>query len=149
MTEQETNYFLDGVTAKQDLIESIEALRSELATAMAPMMEPKLKEQENDTDYLLSRDYLTPGQKIIVLWMETNTKAFEWTKFTIQMIANGTTMSRKHVRESLYKLKELRVVRHSCDVNKWYMPEDFAMELHTYELNLHNESEDFLNEMGM
>jgi hypothetical protein len=136
MNEQEINYFLDGVTAKQDLIESIEALRSELATAMAPMMEPKLKEpQRDDTSYLLSRDYLTPGQKIIVLWMEANTKAFEWTKFTIQMIADGTTMSRKHVRESLFKLKELRVVRHSCDVNKWYMPEDFAMELHTIELN--------------
>jgi len=29
MNEQEINYFLDGVTAKQDLIESIEALRSE------------------------------------------------------------------------------------------------------------------------
>ena len=136
MNEQEINYFLDGVTAKQDLIESIEGLRTELHRAMQPMMEPKLKEpQRDDISYLLSRDYLTPGQKIIVLWMEANTKAFEWTEFTIQKIANGTTMSRKHVRESLHKLKKLRVVRHRCDSNKWYMPEDFAMELHTIELN--------------
>lgn len=43
MNEQEINYFLDGVTAKQDLITSIEGLREELARAMAPMMVPKLK----------------------------------------------------------------------------------------------------------
>lgn len=141
MNEHEINYFLEGVTAKQDLIDSIEALRSELATAMAPMMEPKLKEPLNlETwdwkNFLMSRKYLTPGQKIIVLWMETNTNALEWTRFNIQQIANGTSMSRKHVRESLYKLKEFRAVRHSCEKNKWYMPEDFAMELSAYECNV-------------
>ena len=44
MNEQEINYFLDGVTVKQDLIESIEGLRSELRTAMQPMMEPVYKD---------------------------------------------------------------------------------------------------------
>lgn len=47
MTEQETNYFLDGVTVKQDLIESIEGLRSELRTAMQPMMEPVYKDNKS------------------------------------------------------------------------------------------------------
>jgi hypothetical protein len=53
MTEQEINYFLDEVAKQQqdltylqrELIESIEALRSELAKAMAPMTEPKFKNQ--------------------------------------------------------------------------------------------------------
>lgn len=53
MTEQEINYFLDKVTEQQqdlsqmqrELIESIEGLRSELRTAMQPMMEPKFKNQ--------------------------------------------------------------------------------------------------------
>jgi DNA-binding transcriptional regulator GbsR (MarR family) len=67
--------------------------------------------------------------------MEKNTNVFEWTPFTIQMITDGTTLSRKHVRESLFKLKDLGAVRHNCEKNKWYMPEDFAMELSAYESN--------------
>lgn len=134
MTEQETNYFLDGVTAKQDLIESIESLRTELASAMAPILVAKPKQPErDDISFLLSRDYLTPGQKVILMWMETNSSVLEWTNFSIQNIADGTSMSRKHVRESLLKLNGMHVVRHNCDTNKWYMPEDFAMELSAYE----------------
>ena len=142
MTQQEINYFLDGVSTKQELIESIEALRTELRTAMAPMMEPVYKKTQtvdlsawDSTNFLLSRDCLSPAQKIIVMWMEHNTKFNEWTQFSIQAIADGTRMSRKHIRESLLKLKEMGVVRHSCEKNKWYMPDDFAMELGAYELN--------------
>jgi hypothetical protein len=51
MTENEINYFLDEVAKQQqdlthlqrELITSIEGLRSELRTAMQPMMEPKFK----------------------------------------------------------------------------------------------------------
>ena len=56
MTNQEINYFLDGVETKQGLIESIESLRDELRKAMAPLLVPvykdtKKEDQKQNTEF--------------------------------------------------------------------------------------------------
>jgi len=80
MNEKEINYFLDGVTLKQELIESIEALRTELRKAMAPMMEPVYKEDvpkfnptagdsiSEEQDYIYESD-LNQYEKAVLLFM--------------------------------------------------------------------------------
>ena len=82
MTNQEINYFLDEVTAKQELIESIEGLREEMRKAMAPMMEPvykKPKPSDGYGDVYLSRllametifkTDLNQYEKMVWLYME-------------------------------------------------------------------------------
>ena len=86
MNENEINYFLDEVTTKQELIESIEALRTELRHAMAPMMEPVYKKDVNkidpkncfaiseQQDYIYESD-LNQYEKAVYLYMHHTTYA--------------------------------------------------------------------------
>jgi Fic family protein len=108
MNEQEINYFLDGVTAKQDLIESIEALRSELRTAMQPMMEPVYK-----SNIWLKRADLHPNERIIMqLIYEIDDT------FTVKKLANLTGLTRKCIRENFYKLVDRGYIAKLCG-NDW------------------------------
>ena len=137
MTEQEINYFLDEVTVKQELIESIELLRTELAQAMAPMLEPKYKpisqlkpgKTTTDFDYIVSRKWLTGAEKLVLVWMLQHN-----TKQRISVIAKGVGMTPKGVRESLRRLYDYGGVRnYHLD---WRLPPDGpAFELVHYELN--------------
>ena len=74
MNQNEINYFLDGVTIKQELIESIEGLREEMRKAMAPMMEPVYKKPQESDDYEnLYFDRLSAMEKIF----ETDLNQYE------------------------------------------------------------------------
>ena len=137
MTEQEINYFLDGVSTKQELIESIEALRTELAQAMSPMMEPKYKsiaqlkpsKTTTDFDYVISRKWLTGAEKLVLVWMLQHN-----TKQRVGVIAKGVGMTPKGVRESLRRLFTYGGVRNYY--LDWSLPPDGpAFELVHYELN--------------
>ena len=110
MNEQEINYFLDGVTAKQDLIASIEGLRSELHRAMQPMMEPKLKEVEEfdpkrgdsiseEQDYIYESD-LTQYEKAVFLFMHHRST---WPQ-SVNAIAEACSISTSSVKRVISKL---------------------------------------------
>ena len=79
MTEQELDYFLDGVKQNEQLITSIEGLRTELHRAMQPMFEPVLKEDKEfepkrgdsiseEQDYIYESD-LNQYEKAVLLFM--------------------------------------------------------------------------------
>ena len=79
MTEQEIDYFLDGVKLNEELITSIEGLRTELHRAMQPMFEPVLKEDKEfepkrgdsiseEQDYVYESD-LNQYEKAVLLFM--------------------------------------------------------------------------------
>ena len=93
MKQSEIDYFLDGVVVKQQMIESIEGLRDELARAMQPMFEPKLKEthpwDQQTTD--MSQVYNSDAnlyQKAVLVYMHLNRGPQ-----TMQQIADATSMS--------------------------------------------------------
>ena len=109
MNEQEINYFLDGVTAKQDLIASIEGLRSELHRAMQPMMEPKLKEVEEfdpkrgdsiseEQDYIYESD-LNQYEKAVLLFMHHRST---WPQ-SVNAIAEACSISTSSVKRVISK----------------------------------------------
>ena len=110
MNEQEINYFLDGVTAKQDLIASIEGLISELHRAMQPMMEPKLKEVEEfdpkrgdsiseEQDYIYESD-LNQYEKAVLLFMHHRST---WPQ-SVNAIAEACSISTSSVKRVISKL---------------------------------------------
>jgi len=108
MNEQEIDYFLEGVTVKQDLITSIEALRSELHTAMQPMMEPVYK-----SNIWLKRTDLHPNERIIMqLIYEIDDT------FTVKKLSNLTGLTRKCIRENFYKLVDRGYIAKLCG-NDW------------------------------
>ena len=109
MNEQEINYFLDGVTAKQDLIASIEGLRSELHRAMQPMMEPKLKEVEEfdpkrgdsiseEQDFIYESD-LNQYEKAVLLFMHHRST---WPQ-SVNAIAEACSISTSSVKRVISK----------------------------------------------
>ena len=110
MNEQEINYFLDGVTTKQDLIASIEGLRSELHRAMQPMMEPKLKEVEEfdpkrgdsiseEQDFIYESD-LNQYEKAVLLFMHHR---YNWPQ-SVNAIAEACSISTSSVKRVISKL---------------------------------------------
>lgn len=109
MNEQEINYFLDGLETKQGLIESIESLRDELRKAMAPMMEPVLKEdKEFDTkrgdsiseeqDYIYESD-LNQYEKAVLLFMHHRST---WPQ-SVNAIAEACSISTSSVKRVISK----------------------------------------------
>ena len=109
MNEQEINYFLDGVTTKQDLIASIEGLRSELHRAMQPMMEPKLKEVKEfdpkrgdsiseEQDYIYESD-LNQYEKAVLLFMHHRST---WPQ-SVNAIAEACSISTSSVKRVISK----------------------------------------------
>ena len=109
MNEQEINYFLDGVTTKQDLIASIEGLRSELHRAMQPMMEPKLKEVEEfdpkrgdsiseEQDFIYESD-LNQYEKAVLLFMHHRST---WPQ-SVNAIAEACSISTSSVKRVISK----------------------------------------------
>lgn len=116
MNKQEINYFLDGVTAKQDLIESIEGLRSELRTAMQPMMKPVYKDNDCRAHWILeemSHIYesdLNLYEKAVFLYLLNFDES--WPQSTND-IASATGMSKSSVKRVIAKgLEYEQIMKH-------------------------------------
>ena len=93
MKQSEIDYFLDGVVVKQQMIESIEGLIAELAKAMQPMFEPKLKEEHpwDKTDTEVDAIYsstLNQYEKAVYLFL-----LHKRGPQTMQQIAQGCSIS--------------------------------------------------------
>lgn len=111
MTNQEIDSFLEGATIKQELIESIEALRTELRKAMAPIFtgEPKLKEApqfdetrgdsiSEEQDYIYESD-LNQYEKAVLLFMHHRST---WPQST-NAIAEACSISTSSVKRVISK----------------------------------------------
>ena len=107
MNENEINYFLDGVTIKQELIESIEGLREEMRKAMAPMMEPVYKKPQKSThEHTLSEisvEYAFANHNQYELAVVVYMHVFN-TPQTMQEIANMTKTSIGSVKRAIKSL---------------------------------------------
>ena len=109
MTEQEIDYFLDGVKLNEELITSIEGLRTELHRAMQPMFEPVLKEDKEfepkrgdsiseEQDYIYESD-LNQYEKAVLLFMHHRST---WPQST-KDIAEACSISISSVKRVLSK----------------------------------------------
>ena len=109
MTEQEIDYFLDGVKLNEELITSIEGLRTELHRAMQPMFEPVLKEDKEfepkrgdsiseEQDYIYESD-LNQYEKAVLLFMHHR---YDWPQ-SAKDIAEACSISISSVKRVLSK----------------------------------------------
>ena len=140
MTEQETNYFLDGVTVKQDLIESIEGLRSELRTAMQPMMEPVYKDNteiwRNANAHLMCVEGENPivislGHLVVFEAINNDAKGNNFEdqdncvrgqfRFQLADLASLSGYSLTSIKRHIHKLFEQEVIYRCPKKHGWYI----------------------------
>ena len=113
MNKQELDYFLDGVTAKQDLIASIEGLRTELHRAMQPMMEPKLKEVPStgsifeDIDSIYESS-LNQYEKAVLLYLTSTPQDPQSTNEIAEACSISLSSVKRAVSQLLLKTRIMR-----------------------------------------